>query len=467
MDAADIHHLLLTHFSFSPTDSQESVLEELAYFLADEEEQKLFLLRGFAGTGKTTLINTLVKVLGSFSQKIVLLAPTGRAAKVITSYAKQKAFTIHKYIYQPINEESGFFFNLRTNKASDTLFIVDEASMIGEGANFGSRSLLSDLIEFVYSGDQCQLMLIGDTAQLPPVHTEISPALDYERLSYYYHKDVTEGILTDVVRQGKKSGILYNATRLRKRIESFKDNFRIRTFPFKDITLLENPYQVEEALINAYQVSGTEETCFIVRSNKRAVEYNRQIRKVVFEYEEPLCVGDLLMVVKNNYLWIDSTSIAGFIANGDTLKVLEINSIEKIYGFTFAHILAQLLDYPTLEPFETILFLDTLESPLAALSSEEQNRLYHSILQEYNRQTGQIAPLNMKLHPYYNALQVKYAYAITCHKSQGGQWDNVFIEKPFLPDGQSIAYFRWLYTALTRAKEDVFLINFPSEDIIP
>ncbi len=467
MDAADIHHLLLTHFSFSPTDSQESVLEELAYFLADEEEQKLFLLRGFAGTGKTTLINTLVKVLGSLSKKIVLLAPTGRAAKVITSYAKQKAFTIHKYIYQPINEESGFFFNLRTNKASDTLFIVDEASMIGEGANFGSRSLLSDLIEFVYSGDQCQLMLIGDTAQLPPVHTEISPALDYERLSYYYHKDVTEGILTDVVRQGKKSGILYNATRLRKRIESFKDNFRIRTFPFKDITLLENPYQVEEALINAYQVSGTEETCFIVRSNKRAVEYNRQIRKVVFEYEEPLCVGDLLMVVKNNYLWIDSTSIAGFIANGDTLKVLEINSIEKIYGFTFAHILAQLLDYPTLEPFETILFLDTLESSLAALSSEEQNRLYHSILQEYNRQTGQIVPLNMKLHPYYNALQVKYAYAITCHKSQGGQWDNVFIEKPFLPDGQSIAYFRWLYTALTRAKEDVFLINFPSEDIIP
>ncbi|MEB3005440.1 ATP-dependent DNA helicase [Capnocytophaga sp. G2] len=467
MDAADIHHLLLTHFSFSPTDSQESVLEELAYFLADEEEQKLFLLRGFAGTGKTTLINTLVKVLGSLSKKIVLLAPTGRAAKVITSYAKQKAFTIHKYIYQPINEESGFFFNLRTNKASDTLFIVDEASMIGEGANFGSRSLLSDLIEFVYSGDQCQLMLIGDTAQLPPVHTEISPALDYERLSYYYHKDVTEGILTDVVRQGKKSGILYNATRLRKRIESFKNNFRIRTFPFKDITLLENPYQVEEALINAYQVSGTEETCFIVRSNKRAVEYNRQIRKVVFEYEEPLCVGDLLMVVKNNYLWIDSTSIAGFIANGDILKVLEINSIEKIYGFTFAHILAQLLDYPTLEPFETILFLDTLESPLAALSSEEQNRLYHSILQEYNRQTGQIVPLNMKLHPYYNALQVKYAYAITCHKSQGGQWDNVFIEKPFLPDGQSIAYFRWLYTALTRAKEDVFLINFPSEDIIP
>jgi len=467
MDAADIHHLLLTHFSFSPTDSQESVLEELAYFLADEEEQKLFLLRGFAGTGKTTLINTLVKVLGSLSKKIVLLAPTGRAAKVITSYAKQKAFTIHKYIYQPINEESGFFFNLRTNKASDTLFIVDEASMIGEGANFGSRSLLSDLIEFVYSGDQCQLMLIGDTAQLPPVHTEISPALDYERLSYYYHKDVTEGILTDVVRQRKKSGILYNATRLRKRIESFKDNFRIRTFPFKDITLLENPYQVEEALINAYQVSGTEETCFIVRSNKRAVEYNRQIRKVVFEYEEPLCVGDLLMVVKNNYLWIDSTSIAGFIANGDTLKVLEINSIEKIYGFTFAHILAQLLDYPTLEPFETILFLDTLESSLAALSSEEQNRLYHSILQEYNRQTGQIVPLNMKLHPYYNALQVKYAYAITCHKSQGGQWDNVFIEKPFLPDGQSIAYFRWLYTALTRAKEDVFLINFPSEDIIP
>ena len=294
----------------------------------------------------------------------------------------------------------------------------------------------------------------------------MSPALDYERLSSYYYKKVSEGILTDVVRQGKKSGILYNATRLRKRIENFKDNFRIRTSPFTDVIPLQTSYDLEEALMDAYAESGVEETCFIVRSNKRAVEYNQQIRKVVFDYEESLCVGDLLMVVKNNYYWLDNASQAGFIANGDTIEVLEINHVERCYGFTFAHVLIRLLDYPELEPLETILFLDTLESPLPALSSEEQENLYYAIMQEYNKQTGQIAPLNMKLHPYYNALQVKYAYTITCHKSQGGQWERVFVEKPFLPEGQSEAYFRWLYTALTRAKKKVYLINFPYEEII-
>ena len=218
--------------------------------------------------------------------------------------------------------------------------------------------------------------------------------------------------------------------------------------------------------MDAYAESGVEETCFIVRSNKRAVEYNQQIRKVVFDYEESLCVGDLLMVVKNNYYWLDNASQAGFIANGDTIEVLEINHVERCYGFTFAHVLIRLLDYPELEPLETILFLDTLESPLPALSSEEQENLYYAIMQEYNKQTGQLAPLNMKLHPYYNALQVKYAYTITCHKSQGGLWERVFVEKPFLPEGPSVAYFRWLYTALTRAKKKVYLINFPYEEII-
>ena len=463
MDASDIYDLLLSHFSWEPTESQEVVLEEFAeFFSQEEEEQKLFLLRGFAGTGKTTLVKTLKEL----SVRVVLLAPTGRAAKVIASYAGQKAFTVHKCIYRPMGEGGDFSFTLRDNKASHTLFIVDEASMIGEEASFAGRSLLSDLIEFVYTGDHCYLMLIGDTAQLPPVHTPMSPALDYERLSFYYHKEVSEGILTDVLRQAKKSGILYNATRLRKRIENFKDNFRIRTSPFTDVIPLQTSYDLEEALMEAYNQCGVEETCFIVRSNKRAVEYNEQIRKVVFEYDAPLCVGDLLMVVKNNYRWVDSTSQAGFIANGDTVEVLEISYVEKRYGFTFAHILVRLLDYPELDPIETIVFLDTLESPLPALSSEEQNNLYRAIMQEYNKQTGQVAPLNMKLHPYYNALQVKYAYTITCHKSQGGQWERVFVEKPFLPEGQSVAYFRWLYTALTRAKKKVYLINFPYEEII-
>ena len=243
----------------------------------------------------------------------------------------------------------------------DTLFVVDEASMIGEESVFGKGSLLSDLMEFVYVGDRCRLLIIGDTAQLPPIHTPLSPALDSDRLSFVYHKEVIEGVLTDVVRQGRKSGILYNATRLRKRIETFKDNFRIRIDPFKDIVLLENASEVQDALLEAYEESGVEETCFIVRANKRAVEYNQQIRQIAFDYDAPLCVGDQLMVVKNNYLWAADT--AGFIANGDTLEVLEIQSVEVLYGATFAHVLIRLLDYPHIEPFETILLMDTLTSP--------------------------------------------------------------------------------------------------------
>ena len=278
MDIEDIYELLLEHFGWEPTESQEVVLEELAGFLADDNDQSLFLLKGFAGTGKTTLVNTLVKTLKALSQKVVLLAPTGRAAKVMTTYTAQRAFTIHKYIYQAIDEQGMFSFSLKDNKASDTLFIVDEASMIGEESVFGQGSLLSDLMEFVYVGDNCRLLIIGDTAQLPPIHTPLSPALDSDRLSFVYHKEVIEGVLTDVVRQGRKSGILYNATRLRKRIETFKDNFRMRITPFKDMVLLENASEVQDALLEAYEESGVEETCFIVRANKRAVEDNQQIR---------------------------------------------------------------------------------------------------------------------------------------------------------------------------------------------
>ena len=464
MEIEDIYELLLGHFGWEPTESQEVVFEELAGFLADDNEQSLFLLKGFAGTGKTTLVNTLVKTLKELSQKVILLAPTGRAAKVMTTYTGQRAFTIHKYIYQTVDEQGMFAFSLKENKASEALFIVDEASMIGEESVFGQGSLLSDLMEFVYVGDRCRLLIIGDTAQLPPIHTELSPALDSDRLSFVYHKEVVEGELTDVVRQGRKSGILYNATRLRKRIEHFKDHFRIRITPFKDVVLLENASELQEALLEAYEESGVEQTCFIVRANKRAVEYNEQIRQVAFEYDQLLCVGDRLMVVKNNYLWGADT--VGFIANGDTLEVLELQLVEKVYGSTFAHVLVRLIDYPAIDPFEAILLLDTLTSPTPSLTYGEQNNLYREILQEYNKQTGQIAPLNIRIHPYYNALQVKYAYAITCHKSQGGQWEQVFVEKPFLPEGQSVAYFRWLYTAITRAKEKLYLVNFPEEETI-
>lgn len=467
MENFEYYDLLLSHFSLEPTESQEAVIEALADFLAEEDsDQKLFLLKGYAGTGKTTLISTLVKTLASCEVKTVLLAPTGRAAKVMSTYSKKKAYTLHKCLYVPEMLNGELSLSLRSNRAKHTLFIVDEASMIGERNAFGGSSLLSDLIEFVYTGENCSLMLIGDTAQLPPIHTELSPALDEERLSFYYHKEVTEMTLTEVVRQGKKSGILYNATQLRKRIAHFKKGFQLQIAPFRDIVLLQAGYEIEEALTSAYQEYGREETTFIVRSNKRAVEYNQQIRTVSLGYEAPLCVGDLLMVVKNNYLWLSPSSQAGFIANGDIIEILEINGFEKRYGYHFAQVLVSLIDYPSIEPFETLLLLDTLESPTASLSFAEQNALYQAIITEYNQLSGYIPPMNIKQNPYYNALQVKYSYCVTCHKSQGGQWDIVFIEKPFLPDGESIAYFRWLYTALTRAKEKVYLVKFPTEDIV-
>ena len=278
MENFEYYDLLLSHFSLEPTESQEAVIEALADFLAEEDsDQKLFLLKGYAGTGKTTLISTLVKTLASCEVKTVLLAPTGRAAKVMSTYSKKKAYTLHKCLYVPEMLNGELSLSLRNNRAKHTLFIVDEASMIGERNAFGGSSLLSDLIEFVYTGEQCSLMLIGDTAQLPPIHTDLSPALDEERLSFYYHKEVTEMTLTEVVRQGRKSGILYNATQLRKRIAHFKKDFQLQIAPFRDIVLLQAGYEIEEALTSAYQEYGREETTFIVRSNKRAVEYNLRL----------------------------------------------------------------------------------------------------------------------------------------------------------------------------------------------
>lgn len=339
--------------------------------------------------------------------------------------------------------------------------------MISDKVALGENSLLNDLISFVYSGINCKLILIGDTAQLPPVHTEMSPALDYDILSAYYHKDVTQSILTEVVRQRKSSGILYNATKIRQKISKFNQKFQLKLGKYTDFVYLTDKNDIQEALVDAYSDYGVEETTFIVRSNKRAVQYNQQIRKIVMDYEDRICVGDLLMVVKNNYFWLNEKAEAGFIANGDTVEVLEIYRYEKLYGFHFAEVSLQMIDYPTQAPFDTIVILDTLETDSPALTNEQNNALYQAIISEYNEQKGEKKPLNIKENPHYNALQIKYSYAVTCHKSQGGQWDIVFVEKPFLPDNQiSIAYLRWLYTAITRAKEMVYLINFPKTDFV-
>ncbi|MDO4880751.1 MAG: AAA family ATPase [Capnocytophaga sp.] len=459
---------LVQTFPHTPTASQSAVLQLLSEFLTNgKRDEKLFLLKGFAGTGKTTIIASLVAVLERTKVKTILLAPTGRATKVISEYAKRKAYTIHKHIYYPKTEIGGVRFTLKNNKEVNALYIVDEASMISDKVSFGENSLLYDLINFVYSGVNCKLILIGDTAQLPPVHTEISPALDYNVLSAYYHKEVSQTELTEVVRQRKSSGILFNATKIRQKIKKFDSIFQLKLGKYTDFIYLTDKNEVQEALVDAYSDYGTEETTFIVRSNKRAVQYNQQIRKIVMDYEDRICVGDLLMVVKNNYFWLDEKSEAGFIANGDTVEILEIYRYENLYGFDFAEVSLQMIDYPSQEPFDAFIILDSLETDSPALTNEQNKALYEAIIREYNEQRGQIKPLNIKENPYFNALQVKYSYAVTCHKSQGGQWDIVFVEKPFLPDNQiSIAYLRWLYTAITRAKEMVYLINFPKADFI-
>lgn len=469
MEKALFYNAFLKELPHTPTAKQEAVLQQLSVFLTDKNSsESIFLLKGFAGTGKTTIIGAVVNSLKNTPFKTILLAPTGRAAKVITEYSGQKAYTIHKHIYYPKSEREAVQFSLKPNKEIHTIYIIDEASMISNGASFEDNSVLDDVIRYVYSGKNCKLILVGDTAQLPPVHLEVSPALNEDFLSFSYRKNIINQELTEVVRQKKKSGILHNATLLRQLLtQDYVDEFLFEMQRYKDIVRLSSGEEIQEALQMAYDNYGMEQTAFIVRSNKRATQYNKQIRKVILGQEEELSTGDLLMVVKNNYFWIDDKTEAGFIANGDTIEVLEIYKYEDLYGFRFAEVKVQMIDYPNQKPFDTVLLLNVIDSDSASLSYEDNNRMYQAIMQENSHETsGYRKYLKIKNNPYFNALQVKYSYAITCHKSQGGQWDIVFIEKPYLAQGISHGYLRWLYTAITRAKKRVFLINFPDEDFI-
>lgn len=451
---------LLQAFSFEPTESQSVVLQAFTDFIFNTDNE-IFILKGFAGTGKTSLISSLVKVFSKTHINCVLLAPTGRAAKVFSEYSGEKAYTIHKHIYHSKTENSSINFSLKKNKSQDTIYIVDEASMISNSAEFERNSILQDLIDFVFSGKNSRLVFVGDTAQLPPVGETKSPALD----SFFvdtFGKNSVEFILKEVVRQKKKSGILLNATRIRKCIEQeFPEKFRFKLENYKDIILLEDAMSIQEALENAYLDYGIDQTCFIVHSNKRAGLYNRQIRSLILGQDYELSSGDKLMVVKNNYFWLPEESSAGFIANGDTIEILQIHRIQEVYGFQFAEVQVKMTDYPELDPFDTMLILDIIDSPSPALTYDQANALYNEILLEYEEETSAYKKYQkIKENPYFNALQVKYSYAITCHKSQGGQWDIVFVEKPYLPNGVSITYLRWLYTAITRAKKRVYLIGF-------
>ena len=464
----DFYKELLKKFPYTPTQKQSELLNLLSGFIFDDEKDSLFLLKGYAGTGKTTTISVFVNALSNVGKKAVLLAPTGRAAKVIAVYSKRPAFTIHKKIYFPKKQANGSVdFVLQPNKHRNTIFIVDEASMIPDSRQnqklFETGSLLDDLISYVYAGHQCKLIFIGDTAQLPPVKLDVSPALEVDTLTYEYHKIVTEIELDEVMRQHENSGILANATQLRLQLQNEGDKFQF-DIDFPDIKRLIDGYDIEDALVSAYDRDGVEDTAFIVRSNKRANQYNQQIRMKIRGQENEISAGDFVMVVKNNYYWLKESSAAGFIANGDICEILKIFSVKELYGFKFAEVELRMIDYPEMHPFETVLLLDTLTSESPSLTYEESNKLYQTVKEDYAHEKSKFKQfLAIKSNKYFNALQVKFSYSMTCHKSQGGQWKTVFIEQPYLPDGVSKEYFRWLYTAMTRAQEKLYLIGFKDD----
>lgn len=468
-EASVFYTELLKNFRHNPTTIQNELFIKLSDFVFDENQKGLFLLKGYAGTGKTTIISSLVNNLWKVGMKSVLLAPTGRAAKVMASYSNKQAFTIHKKIYFPKKASGGgVSFTLQKNKHTNTIFIIDEASMIPDtnvdGKLFENNSLLDDLISYVYSGMNCKMILIGDTAQLPPVRLELSPALDRKVLDYNYQKDVYEIELDEVMRQHHDSGILANATNLREIIQNnYFEPFKFH-LDYQDIIRLTDGDEILDAFYTAYDQNSIEDTTLIVRSNKRANLYNQQIRNRILDRDNEITTGDFIMIVKNNYYWLRDSKDVGFIANGDICEILEIYKFIDLYGFHFVEVKLRMVDYPDQNPFDTVLLLDTLHSESPSLTFEESNKLYQEIAKDYSdlRSKYKIM-LAVKNNKYFNSLQVKFSYAMTCHKSQGGQWKNVFIEQPYLPDGQDISYLRWLYTAITRAQKKLYLIGFKDE----
>jgi exodeoxyribonuclease-5 len=467
MTEHDLYNNLVTDFAYTPTPDQTTALKRLSKYLIDNDNEQIFLLKGYAGTGKTTIISTVVKNLSKLRLKSSLMAPTGRAAKVMSNYSNRPAQTIHKRIYFPQkNSKGGVNFVQKDNKFRNTVFIVDEASMIPDFSSgddlFSGNSLLDDLIEFVFSGENCRLILIGDTAQLPPVKAELSPALDQDTLRTKYHTEVIPIELTKVVRQQLDSGILRNATQMREGLQNeFPEHFQFNLQQQNDLIRLIDGYEIMDAINSAYDNDGHEETAIVVRSNKRANQYNQQIRQRILMREGEIAVGDFLMVVKNNYFWLKPTSEAGFIANGDIIEILKIRGLFDLYGFRFAKIKAQMVDYPDMNAFETVILLDTLELNTPSLPFKESQKLYQEVLKDYAEIKSKYKQfLKVKNNEFFNALQVKFSYAMTCHKSQGGQWNTVFVEQPYLPEGLDESSLRWLYTACTRAKTKLYLIGF-------
>lgn len=443
---------------------------EAKHFLEAGNDWSAFVLKGYAGTGKTTVISSLVKMLTQFKLKAVLLAPTGRAAKVMSTYSGRQATTIHKKIYKKKTaSDHSVSFSLAANPHTDTLFIIDEASMIADSSNgqenmyFGGKGLLEDIISFVYEkGRNCRILFVGDTAQLPPVGLSESPALQDAYLRDKYNLEVFSYELTQVIRQDKESGILYNATMVRDIIAA--DNFRfpeISTAGFKDIYRMGGE-KLEDGIQYAYDKFGIENSLIICRSNKQANLYNQQIRSRILYREEELSRGDYLMVVKNNYSWLPEESATGFIANGDILQVQRIRKIDEVYGFRFADVSVKLADYPEEPELDVKILIDTLTSESPNLSFPDSKKLFEAVSADYtNIRSRKERMERIKSDPFINALQVKFSYAVTCHKAQGGQWKTVFIDAGYLTEEMmNQDFLRWLYTAISRASEELYLVNF-------
>ena len=485
------------NFGFAPTAEQSEAIGLIGEFLMSRRGMELFLLRGYAGTGKTTLVGALVKTLTQLGHPVVLMAPMGRAAKVFASYADQPAYTIHKRIYRQKSITDTESFSLNVNLSKHTLFIVDEASMIANdglsSSVFGTGRLLDDLIQYVYSGEGCRLMLLGDTAQLPPVGEEESPAL-MPSLLKSYGLYVYEKTLTQVMRQLSESGILYNATTIRYRLTALQHGVEADgdlagegIVPSADVAHVAGG-ELIDSIESSYSRWGTDDCMIICRSNKRANIYNQGIRNRILYREDELCSGDRIMIVKNNYYWVEqevrkliaergemkeqsvgaqssSSNVQlplSFIANGDIAVVRRVRRTREVYGFRFADVLLRFPDYDDYE-METTVLLDTLHSESPSLTKEESERLFQSVMDDYAHITTKKERYQqLRLDPHFNALQIKYAYAVTCHKAQGGQWGCIYLDQGYLPPDTSVVdYYRWLYTAFTRATEQVYLVNWP------
>lgn len=471
-------------YPFTPTDEQMELMEKLSFFVANPVSRQLFLLKGYAGTGKTTIVSALVKALRQMKYKTVLMAPTGRAAKVFSKYSGYTAYTIHKKIYRQKSITDNTTFQLNRNSYEDTLFIVDESSMISNkglsGNMFGTGRLLDDLITYVYSSKGCSLLLLGDSAQLPPVGEYESPALLKKELESY-GLEVSLFTLKTVMRQTYSSGILYNATVLRNLLPESDDvninvvsGFKFKLTGFSDVVRI-GGNDLIESLSQCYNRDGIDETIVLCRSNKRANVYNNGIRNAILDREDELNRGEHLMVVKNNYYWTEHLlpedrdsylEYPSFIANGDVAVVQRIRRSTELYGFRYVNVTLTFPDYDDIE-MDVTLLLDTLHSESPSLTAQENEKLFNSVIEDYEHIRSKKEKMKqLRENPYFNAMQVKYAYAITCHKAQGGQWKNVFIDQGYIPEGGRDAdYGRWLYTALTRATETVYLVNWPQEEI--